>query len=199
MLNLTTDQKREVASQFVDIIVDGMDIKSLVAYVTDHMNEYYESCSTDELQEEIKKHQENISHLLEKVTDKDEVPKRLLKMENLEQQLKGKIKTIEKDVKFYENNDTCPSCKQDIEQHHKECIFEERGRERAEVEIGIENLVEQINHTEARLAREAEIAYTSLSMVTDYDCWHEGFGNVSVEMVVEKVVGMSVEKVVAPV
>ena len=53
MLNLTTDQKREVASQFVDIIVDGMDIKSLVAYVTDHMNEYYESCSTDEIQEEI--------------------------------------------------------------------------------------------------------------------------------------------------
>jgi len=41
------------------------------------------------------------------------------------------------------------------------------------------------NHTEARLAREAEIAYTSLSMVTDYDCWHEGFGNVSVEMVIE--------------
>ncbi len=41
------------------------------------------------------------------------------------------------------------------------------------------------NHTEARLAREAEIAYTSLSMVTDYDCWHEGFGNVSVEMVID--------------
>ncbi len=41
------------------------------------------------------------------------------------------------------------------------------------------------NHTEARLAREAEIAYTSLSMVTDYDCWHEGFGNVSVEMVLD--------------
>ncbi len=41
------------------------------------------------------------------------------------------------------------------------------------------------NHTEARLAREAEIAYTSLSMVTDYDCWHEGFGDVSVDMVIE--------------
>ncbi len=41
------------------------------------------------------------------------------------------------------------------------------------------------NHTEARLAREAEIAYTSLAMVTDYDCWHEGFGNVSVDMVIE--------------
>lgn len=41
------------------------------------------------------------------------------------------------------------------------------------------------NHTEARLAREAEIAYASISMVSDYDCWHEGYGNVSVDMVIE--------------
>ncbi len=41
------------------------------------------------------------------------------------------------------------------------------------------------NHTEARLAREAEIAYSSLSMATDYDCWHEEHENVSVEMVLE--------------
>lgn len=47
------------------------------------------------------------------------------------------------------------------------------------------NVIGMTNHTEARLAREAEIAYTSLSMVTDYDCWHEDFGNVSVEMVID--------------
>jgi 5'-methylthioadenosine phosphorylase len=40
------------------------------------------------------------------------------------------------------------------------------------------------NHTEARLAREAEIAYASLSMVTDFDCWHNDHDAVSVEMVV---------------
>ena len=41
------------------------------------------------------------------------------------------------------------------------------------------------NHTEARLAKEAEIAYSSLSMVTDYDCWNQNFESVSVEMVIE--------------
>ncbi len=46
------------------------------------------------------------------------------------------------------------------------------------------SVIGMTNHTEARLAREAEIAYTSLSMVTDYDCWHEEHGNVSVEMVI---------------
>ena len=40
------------------------------------------------------------------------------------------------------------------------------------------------SHTEARLAREAEIAYASLSMVTDYDCWHTDHDAVSVDMVI---------------
>ena len=46
------------------------------------------------------------------------------------------------------------------------------------------SVIGMTNHTEARLAREAEIAYASLSMATDYDCWHESEENVSVEMVI---------------
>jgi len=37
---------------------------------------------------------------------------------------------------------------------------------------------------EARLAREAEICYATVAMVTDYDCWREGGEAVSVDMVV---------------
>jgi len=47
------------------------------------------------------------------------------------------------------------------------------------------NVIGMTNHTEARLAREAEIAYASLAMATDYDCWHEGHENVNVDMVLE--------------
>ena len=44
--------------------------------------------------------------------------------------------------------------------------------------IGMTNL------TEAKLAREAEIAYATLALVTDYDCWHSDHDNVTVEMVI---------------
>ncbi len=44
--------------------------------------------------------------------------------------------------------------------------------------IGMTNL------TEAKLAREAEIAYTTLALVTDYDCWHPEHDSVTVEMVI---------------
>ena len=46
------------------------------------------------------------------------------------------------------------------------------------------SVIGMTNHTEARLAREAEIAYASLSMVTDFDCWHHEHDDVSVELVI---------------
>jgi 5'-methylthioadenosine phosphorylase len=38
--------------------------------------------------------------------------------------------------------------------------------------------------TEAKLAREAEISYATIAMVTDYDCWHEEHGAVDVASVI---------------
>ena len=40
------------------------------------------------------------------------------------------------------------------------------------------------NLQEAKLAREAEICYATMAMVTDYDCWHDGHESVTVEQVV---------------
>ena len=46
------------------------------------------------------------------------------------------------------------------------------------------DVIGMTNYGEARCAREAEICYATLAMVTDYDCWHEGDEAVTVEMVV---------------
>jgi 5'-methylthioadenosine phosphorylase len=40
------------------------------------------------------------------------------------------------------------------------------------------------NLQEAKLAREAEICYVTLALVTDYDCWHPSHDSVTVEMVI---------------
>ena len=39
------------------------------------------------------------------------------------------------------------------------------------------------NIPEAKLAREAEIRYCSISMITDYDCWHQDHESVNLEMI----------------
>ena len=46
------------------------------------------------------------------------------------------------------------------------------------------SVIGMTNHTEARLAREAEIAYATLAMATDYDCWFAGHDSVTVDMVI---------------
>lgn len=46
------------------------------------------------------------------------------------------------------------------------------------------SVIGMTNLPEAKLAREAEIAYATLALVTDYDCWHPEHDNVTVEMVI---------------
>jgi 5'-methylthioadenosine phosphorylase len=46
------------------------------------------------------------------------------------------------------------------------------------------DVIGMTNLQEAKLAREAEISYATLAMVTDYDCWREGHDDVTVEAVV---------------
>ncbi|ACT58442.1 S-methyl-5'-thioadenosine phosphorylase [Hirschia baltica] len=47
------------------------------------------------------------------------------------------------------------------------------------------DVIGMTNMPEAKLAREAEMSYATLAMVTDYDCWHEEEDNVSVTNVLE--------------
>ncbi len=46
------------------------------------------------------------------------------------------------------------------------------------------SIIGMTNLQEAKLAREAEIAYTTLALVTDYDCWHPEHDSVTVEMII---------------
>jgi 5'-methylthioadenosine phosphorylase len=45
------------------------------------------------------------------------------------------------------------------------------------------DIIGMTNLQEAKLAREAEICYTTIALVTDYDCWHPDHDSVTVEMV----------------
>ncbi len=46
------------------------------------------------------------------------------------------------------------------------------------------DIIGMTNIPEARLAREAEICYGTVALATDYDCWHEGHDDVSVDAVI---------------
>jgi len=148
------DHKIELAKSKVD--EKEKLIKTLEKKSSDSVDKYRKEIEAtqkqiEELQNDIKKHIEDSDNILEQIKDKDIVPKSLIQMESTEQQLRNKIKNIHKNIKFYEENDICPSCKQDIQQHHKECVFLEKEKEKEGIEIATEELVKHIQGTEKRM------------------------------------------------
>ena len=74
---LTSTQREDLVEQFVEIVVDNMDTKTLVQYVTDDLIHFYENkCDDNELREFIDNHDEDLfDELVDNVTQ--QYPKQL--------------------------------------------------------------------------------------------------------------------------
>ncbi len=61
------------------------------------------------------------------------------------------------------------------------------------------DIVGMTNLQEAKLAREAEICYTTIALVTDYDCWHPSHDHVTVDMIIANLTenGRAAQQVIA--
>ena len=66
MKNLNSNQRDEIAQQFAELVIDGMDIKTMEQYIFDNMMEYFSKLTVDELEEEVYNHDEE---LLEELVD----------------------------------------------------------------------------------------------------------------------------------
>ena len=73
---LTSTQREDLIEQFVDIVVDGMDYKTMEQYIFDNMMEYFIILTADELEEEVYNHDEQLwEELVDNVTQ--QYPKQL--------------------------------------------------------------------------------------------------------------------------
>ena len=67
--HLNDAQHDAVAEQFAELVVDGMDMKTLVQYVYDDLIDYYEKLDEHELKEQIDEYDEDLfDELLDNVT-----------------------------------------------------------------------------------------------------------------------------------
>ncbi len=70
MKNLNSNQRNEIAQQFAELVVDGMDIKTMEQYIFDNMMEYFSKLTADELEEEVYNHDEELyDELVDNVTN----------------------------------------------------------------------------------------------------------------------------------
>ena len=73
MKNITSTQRDELIEQYVEIVVDNMDTKSLVQFVTEELTNYYDQLSDSELKEQIiNTHEEELfDELVDNITSEE--------------------------------------------------------------------------------------------------------------------------------
>jgi len=104
------------------------------------------------IRDEIATLQTKKQHKLDQIVDKDSVEEMLLRSEKLKSALERKVREIKKDCKFYEENDHCPTCGQDIDEEFKEQTVEKSDIKKNEYEKAIDDILKVIEESEVKVS-----------------------------------------------
>lgn len=130
------DKIRKIRETEVEKIRDKM---------TAHIN------SIEEKNELICKINDDMQELYATIDDKVTVKEKFTEAGRLKQDLETKNKAIEKELRFYHDNDNCPTCKQGIDHDFKNNVVEEKSKRNLEIESGLHDIAEQIKRYQERL------------------------------------------------
>ena len=101
--------------------------------------------------------QKHIDVLQKKIEDKVSVEKKSSKLVQLESKLESKLKKLEKEVIFYEENDNCPTCKQSIADSFRHEQLTGINKTKGEIGTGLEEIEKQIEVASKRIQEITEI------------------------------------------
>lgn len=99
----------------------------------------------------IEEVESKIQELIETISDKAGVKKKLEKARSIHMELESTLRSYAKELSFYHDNDNCPTCKQGIAHDFKESIVTEKGKKSAEIESSLVDLSEKIKEYESRV------------------------------------------------
>ena len=105
----------------------------------------------DKLLGEVDEKTKNVVEKTRLIEDKDTTEDRLKQTIELEKQLEGARKKAIADIKFYEENDNCPTCKQDLTGEHKEKCIQEKDKKVTEIKEAVSTLDKQITELHDRI------------------------------------------------
>jgi len=103
------------------------------------------------LQRDIDLIQKHIEVLNSKINDKLVIEKKSSKLLQLESKLESRLKKLEKEAKFYEENHDCPTCKQSIADSFRRSQLSGIHKTKGEIGTGIEDIETKIQETNQRI------------------------------------------------
>ena len=112
----------------------------------------------------IKHHGENIDEsmilteqLSSTILDRKTIDQNIRKTQQLEDKIENKIRALKKEIDFYQDNDNCPSCHQEISEHHKTTTVKAKAAKAEELSEGLKDLNVLFERTNNRLTEINEI------------------------------------------
>jgi len=109
------------------------------------------------LNKEIEVHQERIDVLLNSIQDKATVEKKNQELDKYHSQISKNLKKLTKDKKFYEKNQICPTCQQDILENFKKHKCND-----------ISDDIEEMNEGLYKIEKEVEKVYDRIGEISKY-------------------------------
>ena len=95
---------------------------------------------------------EEINKLTQEIVDAQAVEKKQGKVGLLEKQLQSKLEKLNEDIEFFKKNESCPTCKQNIDQSFRASEIDKKLHSCTEVESGITQLKEEASKINDRLS-----------------------------------------------
>lgn len=86
------------------------------------------------------------------ISDKEKIQKKYEQLEDLRRKVGVKLVKLKKDVKFFEDNNDCPTCKQGIQDGHKHEIIDKNNKQIKDIEDGTDLLQQEFNAAMDRIA-----------------------------------------------
>jgi DNA repair exonuclease SbcCD ATPase subunit len=124
-----------------------------------------------ELQEKIQQTSNAVNELQSDVENKIEVETRLKKFTKIESQIENNLSKYKTDIGFFEQNDNCPTCKQEIALGFKEQQIKDNKDRVSEIESGLKVLEEKLLAEQERLnvinVKQKEIQKLQISNATN--------------------------------
>jgi len=174
MNSLLDDMKKETEKEIFHIESEKNSIEGKIELTKSHMENLRQINETliAEKQKDIQDHRKEIeatqaqidnfnntiSTLQEQIADKLSVEEKDEKLKQFRVKLNSKIKDLNKDIKFFEKNQTCPTCEQDIDPHFKAEMIKDRNETIGKNMDGLQTLEAELQKINGRLAEIKEIS-----------------------------------------
>jgi len=132
----------------------------------EHMNQKIQTIESEitELLSEITELEISMEYIASSISDKDKVSKKQSEVKILKTKIGTNLSALIKDITFFTENETCPSCCQSITKDVKENELQKRNKKKSEYEKAISDLENNIEECDSRIKEINEITMSAQDM-----------------------------------